>query len=216
MTFDTLRVSISDDIEDTIQITEWGCNTYWKWERRLIQPTAAKKQPLPWNKLLLERNRDTVTNTLQVANSKKNGTYTLLKMQVTSFLKSERSDESGDFSINESSGRVVCASFALLIIDCDISISFKLRAYYLFHILKFIKELQTKYRCLDCDPRELSGTGYKDSKEFTNHTIPCWITVISTHGQLTSSRKRRQNCFPPRIPEFDNLILESLLKKYKP
>lgn len=42
--------------------------------------------------------------------------------------------------------------FALLIIDCDISISFKLRAYYLFQILKFIKELQTKYRCLDYDP----------------------------------------------------------------
>ena len=83
----------------------------WKWERRLIQQTAVKKQPLPWNKLLLEKNRDTVTNTLQEANSKKNGTYTLLKMQVTIFLKSERSDESGDVAINESSGRVVCASF---------------------------------------------------------------------------------------------------------
>jgi hypothetical protein len=43
---------------------------------------------------------------------KKNGTYTLLKMQVTIFpVKSERSGESGDVAINESSGRVVCASF---------------------------------------------------------------------------------------------------------
>ena len=51
-------------------------------------------------------------NTLREANSKKNGTHNmLLKIQAIIFLKNERSEESGDVVINESSGRGVCSSF---------------------------------------------------------------------------------------------------------
>jgi hypothetical protein len=111
--FDALRGRIIDDIEDTVQITESeDVKLAWKWERRLIQQTAVRKQPLPWNKLLRERNWDAVINTLQEANSKKNGTHNmLLKIQATIFLKTEPSEELGDVVINEPSGRVVCASF---------------------------------------------------------------------------------------------------------
>jgi hypothetical protein len=68
--------------------------------------------------------------------------------------------------------------FALLIIDCDISISFKLRAYYLFQILKFIKELQTKYRCLDCDP---SGVKWDWIQEFKRMHKPYHTRLDNRH-----------------------------------
>lgn len=113
MAFDAFRARIIEDVEDTIQITEdEDIKLAWKWERRLIQQTTVKKQPLPWNKLLRERNWDAVFNTLREANSKKNGTHNmLLKIQAIIFLKNERSEESGDVAINESSGRGVYSSF---------------------------------------------------------------------------------------------------------
>ena len=66
------RARIIEDVEDTIQITEdEDIKLAWKWERRLIQQTTVKKQPLPWNKLLRERNWDAVTQHITGSKFKK-------------------------------------------------------------------------------------------------------------------------------------------------
>jgi hypothetical protein len=78
----------------------------------------------------------------------------------------------------------------------------------------FFQQLQEKYRCLDCNPQ--GGTW-------------CWISAWSGfhkshHARLDSNLLSKWATFmvdraatihyPPRVPEFDDLILEPLLKRH--
>jgi hypothetical protein len=78
------------------------------------------------------------------------------------------------------------------------------------------QELQTKYRCLACD---LSGAKWCWIQEFKGMPKPYHAQLDNLHLDTWATHiveKTATIFYPPRIPEFDNLILKPLLKKYKP
>lgn len=78
------------------------------------------------------------------------------------------------------------------------------------------QELQVKYRCLDCDP---SGNKWCWIQEFKGMHKPYHAPLDDGHLDTWATyieEKTATIFYPPRIPEFDNVILEPFLKKYKP
>ena len=75
------------------------------------------------------------------------------------------------------------------------------------------RELQNRFRCLECDP---SGVHFCWKQEFKGWKRPHHIQLDASMLNLWATSILNSNAsthYPPRIPEFDNIILEPLYKK---
>jgi hypothetical protein len=77
----------------------------------------------------------------------------------------------------------------------------------------YYQDLQNKYRCTECDP---SGIHYCFKQQFKGwpklHHAPLNAQLLNTWATLCSEGAAVIH-HPPRIPEFDDLILEPLYKR---
>jgi hypothetical protein len=75
------------------------------------------------------------------------------------------------------------------------------------------RALQARYRCHECNPSGVRWCWKQDFKGWTKpHHVQLNATLLSTWATAIINHSATDH-YPPRIPEFDDLILEPLYKR---
>jgi hypothetical protein len=96
--FDDFQKALINNVQDVIGFNEEQEKVIfsWKWEKRIMQQTVARKTPLPYSQLSRERHWEAVRHVLREANGVKKGCHNmLLRILANIMSKSEHSLSEG-------------------------------------------------------------------------------------------------------------------------